>query len=276
MQSFSFETLQLVFLTENIVNVQLNRPKKLNAINSKLFDEIGQCFNSLNSHPDVRVIILSSSNDSIFTAGLDLKEAQEGILPEENDIGRRSLKIMGLLKNWQTSFTSIEECRAPVICVINGGCIGGGVDLISAADIRICSADAYFSVKEVDLAMAPDIGTLQRLPKIVGNQSLVNEWCFTGRKISSNEAVASGLVSNVLPTKNQAMEHALDLARTIASKSPIAIVGIKYALRYAHTHSTKDGLSQIAMWNSSMLQSNDVSEAITATLSKRTPHFNKL
>ncbi|KAJ1503477.1 hypothetical protein HMI54_008036 [Coelomomyces lativittatus] len=98
MQSFSFETLQLVFLTENIVNVQLNRPKKLNAINSKLFDEIGQCFNSLNSHPDVRVIILSSSNDSIFTAGLDLKEAQEGILPEENDIGRRSLKIMGLLK----------------------------------------------------------------------------------------------------------------------------------------------------------------------------------
>ncbi|KAJ1503478.1 putative enoyl CoA hydratase [Coelomomyces lativittatus] len=124
--------------------------------------------------------------------------------------------------------------------------------------------------------MAPDIGTLQRLPKIVGNQSLVNEWCFTGRKISSNEAVASGLVSNVLPTKNQAMEHALDLARTIASKSPIAIVGIKYALRYAHTHSTKDGLSQIAMWNSSMLQSNDVSEAITATLSKRTPHFNKL
>ncbi|KAJ1498572.1 putative enoyl CoA hydratase [Coelomomyces lativittatus] len=142
---------------------------------------------------------------------------------------------MGLLKNWQTSFTSIEECRAPVICVINGGCIGGGVDLISAADIRICSADAYFSVKEVDLAMAPDIGTLQRLPKIVGNQSLVNEWCFTGRKISSNEAVASGLVSNVLPTKNQAMGTLILLITSPLQGSPTVLLSDIFSV--IHTRS---------------------------------------
>ncbi|KNE56579.1 hypothetical protein, variant [Allomyces macrogynus ATCC 38327] len=198
------------------------------------------------------------------------------MLPQHEDIGRCGLLFMNLIDRWQRAFTAIDECRAPVIAVVHGMCIGGGVDMICSADVRVCTQDASFSVKEVDLAMAADIGTLQRLPKIVGNQSTVREWALTGRTFSAAEAKDAGLVGHVVADKKTAMDKAFEIAEVIASKSPIAINGTKVALNYSRDHSVADGLRQIAMWNASQLQSQDVVKAAASILTKQTPRFSKL
>lgn len=176
------------------------------------------------------------------------------LMTPHSDPGRKAFLLRDLVLGMQSAFTSIEECLQPVICCINGGCIGGGVDLVTACDIRYCTIDAYLSVKEVDLGLCADIGTLQRLPKIVSSHSDVKEWCLTGRKISSEEALSSGLVSRVFKNKEEMIQHALTTAKVIASKSPVAVVGTKFILNRTRDMSVKDGLEYVATWNSAMLQ----------------------
>lgn len=194
----------------------------------------------------------------------------------EGDVARKTLRMKPSIAEYQESFTAMERCAQPIIVAVQGACIGGGVDLVTAADIRLASDQAWFSIKEVDVGMAADVGTLQRLPRVVGNDSLVREWCYTGRKITASEALAAGLVSRVLPTPEALLTEALALAVQIASKSPLAIAGTKANLLYARDHTVRDGLDYVAQWNASALQSEDVIKAMEASMSKQTPIYSNL
>merc|ERR1711972_140716 len=180
---------------------------------------------------------------------------------ERLDFARRARRGFKNLKAWQQSMTAIADCDKPVIAAISGGCFGGGVDLISACDVRFCAEDAYFCIKEVDIGIPADVGTLQRLPRLVGNKSLCRELAFTGRNMPADEAKEFGLVSKVLPDRTATLEHALSTARTIAEKSPVAIVGIKEMLIYAEDHSVADGLNYVNVWNHGMGSSEDMKKA---------------
>ncbi|KAL7746959.1 hypothetical protein RI367_007671 [Sorochytrium milnesiophthora] len=275
----SFNTLQATLSADGVLHVQLHRPKQLNALNDQMFIELGECFTRVKLDADVRVVVLSSSSDRIFSAGLDLKEAQAGALKKasgDQDTGRAGLALIHHIDRWQRDVTAIEECLKPVIAVTNGACIGGAIDIITACDIRFCTQDATFTVKEVDIGMAADLGTLQRLPKVVGNQSLVRDWCFSGRYFDAKEALTAGLVSRVGGTRAEAIEQALQYAHHLAEKSPLALAGIKRSLVYSRDHSVAEGLAAIATWNSAMLQSDDLAVAVMAAMQKQKPKFAKL
>ncbi|XP_043202087.1 delta(3,5)-Delta(2,4)-dienoyl-CoA isomerase, mitochondrial-like, partial [Amphibalanus amphitrite] len=166
---------------------------------------------------------------------------------------------------------SAGQCRKPVVAAIHGGCVGGGVDLVTAADIRLCSQDAFFQVKEVDIGLAADVGTLQRLPKVIGSRSLVNELCLTARRLGSQEALQCGLVSRVLSDRHSLTAAALSLAATIASKSPVAVQSTKLNLTYSRDHSVQEGLDHMVAWNGVMLQSEDIMKAATAAMDRKAP-----
>jgi len=190
--------------------------------------KFGKCFYDLSSNPSCRAIVLSA-NGKHFTAGLDLTDAlkigQE--LATYEDVARKAKFLEQKIKAYQDSLSSLEKCQKPVIAAIHSACVGAGVNLIAAADIRYCTEDAWFSVKEVDIGMAADVGALQRLPKIIKSQSLLRELCFTGRKFDSKEAYDSGVVSKVYKTKDDMINGALELALTIAKKSPVAVQATK-------------------------------------------------
>ncbi|KAJ1985546.1 putative enoyl CoA hydratase, partial [Dimargaris cristalligena] len=192
----SFECLRVTFPSDSVLHVTLNRPRQRNALNPRMWEEIGQCFQAIRSDSDVRAVVLSGEG-SAFCAGLDLKESPD-FNPSGDDASRRAYRLRALILNYQAAFSAIQDCDRPVIAAIHGPCIGGGVDIITACDIRHCSADAIFSVKEVDIGMAADVGTLQRLQKTVGSDSWVREVCFTARAFGSQEALQQGLVSKVL------------------------------------------------------------------------------
>eukprot|EP00742_Colponemidia_sp_Colp-10_P002313 GILJ01002469.1.p1 GENE.GILJ01002469.1~~GILJ01002469.1.p1 ORF type:complete len:276 (+),score=38.91 GILJ01002469.1:58-885(+) len=274
--SYSYETLSVSNPHEFVFHVEFNRPKKLNAMNQKLWTEVGDVFAKLSEDPNCRVIVTSGSG-RLFTAGLDLSEAAEAItLSDITDVGRKGYALMKLIKQFQACFTAIEQCHKPVIAAVHNACIGGGVDYICACDIRVCSADAFFSIKEIDIGMAADIGTLQRLPKIVGNESKVRELVYTGRRMKADEAKEFGLVSTVYADKETMMREVMALAVEVSQKSPIAVTGSKMALNYARDHSVEDSLKQIMTWNMSMLQSEDMMQAVSANLTKQKPLFSKL
>ncbi|KAJ3103193.1 putative enoyl CoA hydratase [Phlyctochytrium planicorne] len=267
-----FETLR-VSRKENVVHVELNRPKKLNAMNSVFWKEMRKCFAEIRDDKEVLAVVISGGECKGFTAGLDLAD---GMLSLEGEPARVAMRILPEIEALQQSFTAIEESGKAVIAAVHGFCIGGGIDLITACDIRLCSADAVFSVKEVDIGLAADVGTLQRLPKVVGNQSWVREVCLTARNFGAAEALTVGLVSKVLSSKAEVIEEAMKIATIIAAKSPIATIGTKRVLNYSRDHTVAEGLHYVALWNSVMLNTEDVPVAATATLSKQNPKFAKL
>jgi len=276
----SFKTLQLRWAAPAVLQVSLSIGK-LNAMSRLFWEEMRTCFAAIAISPDVRVVLLTGEG-RMFTAGLDIADHSESFAPpadatgEGADVGRRALRLRSFISAYQASFTAVEACPQPVVAAIHGACIGGGVDLITAACIRWASADAFFSVKEVDVGMAADVGTLQRLPKIVGSASLVREWCYTGRKVSAAEALAAGLLSRVLPTREALASEALALCVSLASKSPLALAGTKHLLNYSRDHSVAEANEHVALWNAAALQSQDVMRAMQATLSKQAPIFSNL
>jgi delta(3,5)-delta(2,4)-dienoyl-CoA isomerase len=176
----------------------------------------------------------------------------------------------------QGAFNAIEQCNKPVIVGINGLCIGGGIDFITACDIRICSKDAVFSVREVDVGLAADLGTLQRLPRVVGNQSWVRDICLTGRNFDAKEAFENGLVSRIVNDEQSLFAECNKLAEIIASKAPLATLGTKHLLNYSQDHSISDGLQYTKVWNSVMLNSPDTLQAAMSALSRKFGTFPKL
>jgi len=267
-----FETLAVDFPKPFVAHVELNRPDRLNAFNREMWFELKSCFESLNEDPDCRVVVLSGAG-KLFTAGIDLlgmlQLGQE--LAEVEEVGRRGKLLERLIKKYQDSISSLEMCVKPVIACVHSACVGAGVDLITAADIRYCTKDAWFQVKEVDIGMAADVGTLQRLPKVIGNQSLVREICFTARKVKSDEASLCGLVSNVFETREIMLQNALELANNIAQKSPIAVQATKQNIIFSQTRTNQEGLDQIREMNKLYLQSEDFINACVAQQSKGDP-----
>ncbi|KAK9767469.1 hypothetical protein K7432_002734 [Basidiobolus ranarum] len=275
-EGYNYETLHCDFTSDFVLHVQLNRPKSLNALNGALWRETRECFQQIKTDPNVRVVILSGSG-RLFCAGLDIKDSTDGLLSSsETDIGRTAYHLRQKVLDYQESFNVIQTCDKPVIVAIHGGCIGGGIDMITACDIRYCSEDTFFSVKEADIGMAADVGTLQRLQKVVGNDSWAREICFTARSFDSQEALRFGLVSDVLPKIEDVLQKAKEVAKVIASKSPIAVAGTKHLLNYSRDHSIQEGLTYNALWSASMLQSEDFGNAISASISKQPVSFSKL
>eukprot|EP00250_Pteridium_aquilinum_P014163 c21819_g1_i1 orf=78-992(+) len=287
---------------EGVVHLILNRPTRSNALDSTLFTELPLAIARLDASPDVRVIILAGSGKN-FCSGLDLSilasALQNGVLgeslsgdvstgssgspdpvieqnlPASIDAARANEQKLRNIKVMQAAFTSLEDCRKPIIAAIHGACIGGGVDLITACDLRYCSSDSFFSVKEVDLAIVADLGTLQRLPLLVGHGNAM-DLALTGRRLNAMEAKAIGLVHDVFQSKDAMVEQVNALARNIAAKSPLAVIGTKRVLLKSRDLSVLDGLDYVATWNSGMLISSDLKEAIRAQLEKRKPNFSKL
>ena len=257
----TYQYLKIETPSPKVYHVQLDRPEKRNALSIEMWDEIGRVFDELSDTSDCRAIILSG-NGKMFTAGIDLSAFIQ-VVPQQPDSAHKSLSLLRTLKKFQDSFTAVEKCTKPVIAAVHGACIGGGVDLICGADIRLMSSECYFQIKEVDIGIVADVGTIQRLPKIVGNQSLVNEYCLTARKIPSDEAARVGIVSRVLVDKASLIEEAVALAAQIASKSPVAVQGTKSNLVFSRDHTTQEGLDRVALWNSAMLLGNDPMAAMS-------------
>jgi len=276
--SHNFKTLSVTSPKPFVFHVELNRPDKLNAMNYTMWMEIGECFNMLDSNEDCRAVVLSG-NGKVFTAGLDFT-AMATIgqkLSEHEDVARRCKILKEMILKFQDNITSLERCVKPVIGAIHNACIGGGVDLITATDIRLCTEDAVFQVKEVDIGMAADVGTLQRLPRVIGSASLVNELCFTARKMMAQEAKECGLVSGLFKDKESMMTAALEMASEISLKSPVGVQGTKRSLIFSRDHSVQEGLNHIADWNQVMLQSEDFMNASVAQATKSAvPPFAKL
>lgn len=273
-----YKTLAVSVPKECVYMVQLNRPEKLNAMNGIMWHEFKDCFNKLAVEPECRTIVLSAAG-KLFCAGIDLHDMMKlgQNLGEHDDVARKCKILEQLIKDYQESFTSLEKCPKPVIVAVHGACIGAGVDMICAADIRYCNSDAWFQIKEVDMGMAADVGTLQRLPKIIGSDSLVRELVYTARKFTASEALQHGLVSRVFDNKESLLEKSIQLASEIASKSPVAVQGSKLSLVYSRDHSVQESLDHIAAHNKTMLQSEDFVNAAVALAAKGDPPvFSKL
>lgn len=273
-----FETLGVTMPKPYVYHVQLNRPDKLNAMNRKMWLEVGKCFEQLGDSPECRVIVLSAAG-RLFTAGIDLNDFAKMApqLAEMDDVARKCKMLEKMIKQYQDSISSLEKCPKPVIATIHNGCIGAGVNLITAADIRYCTKDAWFQVREVAIGMAADVGALQRLPKVVGNDSLARELCFTGRKFSADEAKEFGMVSRVFDAKDSMVEKAIELGVEIAALSPVAVQLTKKNLIYSRDHNVQEGLDHIRNWNMTMLQSEDFLNATMAQATKSPPPtFSKL
>jgi len=267
----NYETLN-VTLKNGIAQVQINRPDKANAMSLAVWHEIRTAFNWIDATPEARVAVISGSG-AHFSSGIDLQMLINlGAEIQDDCDGRMREKLRRTILDLQDTLSSIERCRKPVLAAVHGACIGGGVDLICACDMRYCSADAYFLIKEIDIGMTADVGTLQRLPKLIGD-GMARELAYTGRKVAGEEARAIGLVNRVFESSAALLAGVMEIAVTIAAKSPLSIRGAKEMIVYARDHSVADSLNYIATWNAAMLMSADLKEAMAAGMEKRAPQF---
>lgn len=274
----NFKSLSIDVPKPFVYHVKLNRPEKYNAINKQMWVDIKNCFESLSTDPECRAVVVSGEGKH-FTAGIDLNDmmklAQE--LSEIDEVSRKGCALEKLIKLYQDSISSLEVCNKPVISAVHAACIGGGVDLMTASDIRYCTKDAMFQVKEVEIGMAADVGTLQRFPKVINSQSLARELCLTGRKFLADEAKSCGLVSKVFDNKDEMITGAVALAEELANKSPIAVQATKKNIIYSFDRPNQEGLDQIREMNKLYLQSEDFVNATMAQLTKgEIPIFSKL
>ena len=266
-----YQTLA-VELAEHVATVTLNRPDKANAIEEAMWPEIRAAMQWADETPEVRCVILRGAGRH-FTSGIDLAMlATLGERIRDADAARGREKLRRIILDLQDCLGAVERCRKPVLAAIHGACIGGGVDLVTACDMRYCSSDARFAVKEIDVGMTADVGTLQRLPRLIG-EGMARELAYTGRNVDATEAAAIGLVNRVFDTVEALDAGVREIATAIAAKSPLAIRGCKEMISYARDHSVADGLNYVATWNAALLQSNDLAEAGRAAAEKRPPKF---
>lgn len=254
-------------IEDSIAWVYFNRPERANALNQKAWDEMKVLFEELDDNNDVRVIILSGHGKH-FCAGIDLELLMDVAQFSQPCEGRKREQLRKKVLALQAPINAIEQCSKPVIAAIKGGCIGGGVDIISACDMRYCTDDAYFTIKEIDMGMVADLGTLQRLPKIIP-QGIARELAYTGRNVAGIEAERIGLVNRTYTSAEEMYTEMMKTAQSIASKSPLSIRGTKAILNHSRDHSVADGLEYMATWNAAMLLSDDLMEAFQAKIQKR-------
>ncbi|MCW9033022.1 MAG: crotonase/enoyl-CoA hydratase family protein [Rhodospirillales bacterium] len=267
----AYQTLTLD-VTDHIAHISLCRPKEFNSMILEFWQEMVDVFAEIADRPDARVVVISSEGKH-FTSGLDLN-AFSGIMSDmtDGDPGRKREQLFRTVKEMQQTFTVIEKCRLPVLAAIQGGCIGGGVDLATACDIRYCTANAFVVIQEINIGMVADVGTLQRLPKLI-SLGKVKELAYTGRRMYADESKECGLMTEVFKTQEEMLEAVMETAKVIASKSPLSVVGSKEVINYSRDHSVDESLNQIALWNAGMLMSTDIMEAAKANAMKTDPEF---
>jgi|TARA_B100000768_G_scaffold32291_1_gene30884 enoyl-CoA hydratase len=264
-----------VFIDDHqIAEVSLSRPTAINAMNTDFWNELPAIVNTLDNMGSVRVIILSAKGKH-FTAGMDL-QVFEG-MTAENDLepARAAEKQRRWIMALQDVFTALEKARMPVISAIQGACIGGGVDMICATDIRLCTHDAFFNIKETELGITADVGTLQRILHVMPS-GMARELAYTSRNFGADEALKCGFVNSVYDSQENMVSAAHKLARSMAKHSPMAVNGVKEMLNYSRDHSVADSLNHMATWQGGMLQNQDIIEAIDAAKEKRAPTFDNL
>lgn len=267
-----------VTVEDRVAHLRLCRPDALNTMIPAFWDELPAIVSDLDARAAARAVVISSTGRH-FSAGMDLSVftgdspiADSGGATEE---GRRRSRIWAMVQHLQESFSVLERARMPVLAAVQGGCIGGAVDMVCAADARYCTEDAFFCVMETNIGMTADVGTLQRLPKIIP-EGIARELAYTGDRMPAEDALRCGLVNRVYPDHDSLVEGVLGIAARIASKSPLAIWGTKEAINYSRDHTTADALRQIAGWQSGMFQPADMMECFAAKAAGRDPVFEDL
>ena len=257
-----------------IAHLQLDRPERLNTFAPPFFPALRDAVRGLDTEGRTRVLVISSTGKH-FSAGMALDVFAGGMPMLDTADARRRLAFQDSLRQLMACFDVLEQARFPVIAAVQGGCIGGALDLAAACDLRVCSADAFFTVQEIHIGMAADLGVLQRLPKIVP-PAIAREMAYTGCRLPAARALAAGLVNAVLPDGAAALEHALALAAEIAAKSPLAVAGSKAALNYAVDHPTADALAQMTLLQSAIFDIDEMTRAIEAWKAKAPAEFAPL
>lgn len=260
-----------VELADKVAHVVINRPEKVNAMNADFWREIVDIFRWIEDTDQVRAVVISGAGKH-FSSGIDLMMLAQLGSQMGPDVGRNAQMLRRKILELQASFNAVDKCSKPVLAAIHGYCLGGAIDLVAACDMRYATTDAQFSIKEIDIGMAADVGTLQRLPRIIGD-GMMRELAYTGRTIDGVEAQRIGLVNRTYESSEALLDGVMGIAREIAAKSPIAVRGTKEMIRYMRDHRVDDGLEYIATWNAAMLQSVDLRVAMAAHMSKQKPEF---
>lgn len=262
-------------VADHVARIVFNRPDKANAMVLPFWQEMVDVFAEIEDRPEIRAVVISSTGKH-FTGGLDLA-AFAGIAGEmlQGDRGRVGEQMRRTVAEMQETFAVIDRCRVPVLAAVQGGCIGGGVDLISACDMRYCTQDAWFCIQEINIGMTADVGTLQRLPHLMPS-GLVRELAYTGRRLPAEEAFRAGLVNTVFDSQDAMLAAVLEIAKTIAAKSPLAVHGTKDMLNYTRDHSVADALNYMQVWQAGMFLTGDLMEQMQANQQKRPAKFDNL
>ena len=260
-------------ITNHVAHLVLNRPEAMNTMHPTFWRELDEVLAALNKSGEARALVVSSTGKH-FSAGMALETFGGAItMDDQSPEGRAA--IFDLLTDMQATFTRIESLRIPVIMAIQGGCIGGAVDMVTTACVRYATADAFFCIQEINIGMVADVGTLQRLPKLIP-LGVVKELAYTGRRLSAQKALGHGLVNEVFDTPEAMLAAALQCAQEIASKPPVAIWGTKQAVNYARDHSVEDSLRQMGWLQGAIWSNRHVMEAVTAMKQKRAGEFPSL
>lgn len=269
-----YSTIRLT-IDGGIAHLQLICPDSYNTFNRAFWREWPQALDEVRRADDIRVLVVSSTGKH-FSAGMDLEIfANPDPRLFSGEPARRGEFMRRLVLELQDYFTKLEQLRMPVLAAIQGGCIGGALDLVCACDSRYCTEDAFFTIKETAVGMTADLGTLQRLPSII-NPGLARELAYTARKLEAQEALSSGLVNQLFSDAESMLEGVMDVASQIASNSPVAVTGSKLMLNYARDHSVGDALDYVATWQAGMFQQTDILESFAAQMQKRDTAYEPL
>ncbi len=269
-----------VDVADRVAHVRLSRPDELNTLVPELFRELPEIVQGISDAGSARALVLSSTGRH-FSAGLDLEVlAGPGLgggfgEGQPVEAGRAASRMRSLVRVLQEAFTVLERARLPVLAAVQGGVVGGAVDLVTACDLRYASADAFFVVQETNLGLIADLGTLQRLGRLVPD-GVAREMAYTGRRLPAQRAYEVGLVQQVYPDAGALLEGVLGTAREIAAQSPLAVWGTKVALTYARDHGVAAGLDQVATWQAGMFSAADLAEAAAARAQQREPVYPDL
>ncbi len=266
-----------VSIENKIAHVIMNRPQKRNSMIPEFWDELPIIIHELDANAEARVVVISSTGPH-FTSGIDTSmfassnKKSDTPLAAEKLHRQRGAKFYDSVQYMQETFTCLEECRMPVLAAIQGAVIGGGVDLITACDMRYMTEDSFLSIYEINIGMTADVGTFPRITSLLP-EGVVKELAYTGRRMSAAEAKSLGFINQVFPDQETLLSEVMTIAEQIASKAPLAIYGSKRIINYSRDHSTADSLDYIGIWNASMLQNTEIVEAMTAADEKRSADF---
>ena len=280
MTDTTYEGFEVSTDDDGIAHIVLNNPDKRNAMTRGFWDDLPAALRALDQLGTVKIIVLSSTGPH-FTAGIDLAsfaQVTAELGAGDNDTHRAATLPLAFYENvrvMQDAFSALEKVRMPVLVAIQGGCIGGGVDLVTACDMRYCTEDAFFTIYEINIGMTADVGTF---PRILNHlpEGVVRELAYTGRKMHAAEAMSLGLINTVYPDEKSMLDGVMALAREIATKPQIAVYGCKNIITYSRDHTTTESLDYIGLWNASMLQQSEIMEAMAAKQMKRDGNFAPL